>query len=1330
MKSFITFFILLGCISWGWGQSVPTNKNYIQSTTARVEVQTQAAFNALSTKEDKQVQVQYFDELGRPIQGFDWKSAPNGEDIIQVQTYDNLGRTPTQYLPFVKSQNATFIDPTTALTDQANFYLPNADHASDPFPQAVSQFEASPLSRVIEQGAPGQTWQPNGTSAGIQGANEHTVIQAYKKNDVPVRVPIMYQACQSVDINYNYPVGSLMLAEMTDENGFLTRTYTDKLGQTILQGIDDGSGVLVYTAYVYDCSGRVKHVIQPEAYDALIQGNWSSTVVDQYVFQYVYDARGRVIEKKVPGADWVYMVYDNLDRLVLSQDGAQRAKTTPEWSFTMYDELNRPIITGLYKSSDTHSSLQTIFSSPSFTKSESPANNSWTDMTGEVIEGYTMTSYCLPQDLEVHAVTYYDDYDLDSDGTVDYGIAAVSEIPNLTSLVNARTHGMITAVKVRVLNPDPDMPTWLNTVTFYDKYGREIQTLADNHLALSGSFDRTSYDYNFVGELLKSVRTHSDGMTQTKIVEDFVYDHRGRLLQHFHQMNNQDRILLTQNTYNKLGQLVVENLHSEDNGANFLQNVDRKYNIRSWMTDINDVDSICPSGTPQELNVAVTSITVDFDLNNQVLGGGGTFGSGQVGGGPGGSLSSGDLGFTVSDGKSVTFYDPASQSSYQTSPVYSETQSIDFHGDPNPNLFSLPDPMVITFTVPQVIGTTGWDAFAQNLETAIINALAGTTNLMTSAMKTQLAQQIVSNYQTEVNNILAGYQATDLFAMRLHYEDGLTNLNSNAAPQYNGNISGLEWTVPGSCDISGYGFAYDGLNRLTQAASGVKSGTSWTHDAKYSTAYTYDLNGNILTLVRNGMTVGGATPTFGGIDNLSYTYQGNRLQSVADAITGNFAGIEHFRDGNTGTDYAYDASGNMIQDQNRNLNVIYNHMNKPVSVIKDAFDVIAYIYSADGTKLRQKVLDNSVVELGIGGNPLQKVTDYVAGFQYEDADGGGSQPKELIQFAHAKGRAIASASGFQYQYNLTDHLGNVRVVFGDGDGDGRINPDPVAGQDVSQVTQGYYPFGMRHGGSLSMATSPENQYLYNGKEMQDELGLGWYDYGFRMYDATIGRWNGVDALAEKYTSNSTYNYAVNNPLFFVDPDGRYTISHEEMQARINKQKDRVNNEKSEKDEQEYISSLKKRTIVRNGEIVGVLNRKQDNSWNAELFINHVVHVDGKVVGDVRHELTFESSTSKGKKWRLFDINTTEAPIKRGYSVIGKSKFRNNPNKNYFGGKVWLGFHIKSGNNSFELGGSIQGGNKNINVGVSGSYRWDLSHTVTIVRLTYKSLKILLFKALF
>ncbi|NOY96680.1 MAG: hypothetical protein GXO81_09980 [Chlorobi bacterium] len=92
-----------------------------------------------------------------------------------------------------------------------------------------------------------------------------------------------------------------------------------------------------------------------------------------------------------------------------------------------------------------------------------------------------------------------------------------------------------------------------------------------------------------------------------------------------------------------------------------------------------------------------------------------------------------------------------------------------------------------------------------------------------------------------------------------------------------------------------------------------------------------------------------------------------------------------------------------------------------------------------------------------------------------------------------------------------------------------------------------YPFGMVMGQQNHFAAESElaNNYLYNGKEMQnDELAnikLGWYDYGARFYDAAIGRWHVIDAFAESAYSWTPYRYAFNNPISYIDPDGNFEV---------------------------------------------------------------------------------------------------------------------------------------------------------------------------------------------
>ena len=137
---------------------------------------------------------------------------------------------------------------------------------------------------------------------------------------------------------------------------------------------------------------------------------------------------------------------------------------------------------------------------------------------------------------------------------------------------------------------------------------------------------------------------------------------------------------------------------------------------------------------------------------------------------------------------------------------------------------------------------------------------------------------------------------------------------------------------------------------------------------------------------------------------------------------------------------------------------------------------------------------------------------------------------------HPEGVVRATGQGLSHECFLKDHLGSTRVVFG-------------SNGAVLQATD-YYAFGLEH---TPKAKENENRYLYNGKELQDEtfaggVKLGWYDYGFRMYDPQIARFTTQDALAEKYFDWSHYNYVGGNPIkridrlgldWYTDKDGTY-----------------------------------------------------------------------------------------------------------------------------------------------------------------------------------------------
>ena len=136
----------------------------------------------------------------------------------------------------------------------------------------------------------------------------------------------------------------------------------------------------------------------------------------------------------------------------------------------------------------------------------------------------------------------------------------------------------------------PQEEKWLLSTSYYDKYGRILQTISENYL---GGIDRISQIFDFRGKVINSKIEHSpDGVKITTIENRFEYDHAERLKKVYQKVNNQPVIIVSGNSYNQLGQLVVKGLHSSEGDENYLETINYRYNIRGWLTEINDVENM------------------------------------------------------------------------------------------------------------------------------------------------------------------------------------------------------------------------------------------------------------------------------------------------------------------------------------------------------------------------------------------------------------------------------------------------------------------------------------------------------------------------------------------------------------------------------------------------------------------------------------------------------------------------------------------------------------------------------------------------------------------
>ncbi len=135
-----------------------------------------------------------------------------------------------------------------------------------------------------------------------------------------------------------------------------------------------------------------------------------------------------------------------------------------------------------------------------------------------------------------------------------------------------------------------------------------------------------------------------------------------------------------------------------------------------------------------------------------------------------------------------------------------------------------------------------------------------------------------------------------------------------------------------------------------------------------------------------------------------------------------------------------------------------------------------------------------------------------------------------------EGYVKEDGDSFDYVYQYKDHLGNVRLSYSDTNNNGTIDSTTEIIEESS-----YYPFGLEHRGYNNVVSSNGNSLAqkrkFGGNELQDELGLEWYDITARNYDPAIGRWMNLDPLAEQMRRHSPYNYAFDNPIYWIDPDG-------------------------------------------------------------------------------------------------------------------------------------------------------------------------------------------------